>query len=639
MSKLIFYITIFDLHYLIFAIVPLWNFEKTAINLKLPYSGIFTKTVYEKQLILNKTIIQSKDVISQNNIITIINKENQLIITDKDWDIIDSFYEYWNNYYICPKGKYNMNKCYKNNGNNEVVCEEISYNNDNNQEWELKCFAHYNHSFITAFYLNTAISIQSYNLNDFKWMGNFNIHDGLLDFIWTTDAIEGNKYIFFAIGMNGKEIDLFLTYTTYNDNKEFSVGSISTKKVHEGLAYKHACFNNDNLYFITYNDKEFISGFTKLKEKISENYFKSIEMTINENSPLNFYDEITINKINFIEKSQYVYYNISTDKNVTYYGIIDIESNKVIYNTNKELSEFKPFSNSSMLAISDSSAYLICTFKSNDDKCLYKCDDKNPLIDTTNPNSCGKECSNYILMPENICIESCDENIFTIKDGNQCGLCKDIGEGNQYKVVNTTGCIKDKPKHSYDVNKKLYLIACEEGYIFDNGTCIRNITCDDKCKTCKDGPIEGNQNCLSCKDGNDFLQEGNCIKNCTDGFYEDSNKTCINCHENCKTCEKGEKDGNQNCLSCKDNVPYLINADGYNKNCIDNCLEFNLTLENNKCVNKSDNQPDYMIWIFIILITIILIVLALIICKRFYRKNDQDLMDNITTELNDKIVD
>ena len=46
-----------------------------------------------------------------------------------------------------------------------------------------------------------------------------------------------------------------------------------------------------------------------------------------------------------------------------------------------------------------------------------------------------------------------------------------------------------------------------------------------------------------------------------------------------------------------------------------------------------------MIWIFIILITIILIVLALIICKRFYRKNDQDLMDNITTELNDKIVD
>ena len=189
------------------------------------------------------------------------------------------------------------------------------------------------------------------------------------------------------------------------------------------------------------------------------------------------------------------------------------------------------------------------------------------------------------------------------------------------------------------MNKKLYLIACEEGYIFDNGTCIQNITCDDKCKTCKDGPIEGNQNCLSCKDGNDVLQEGNCIKNCTDGFYEDSNKTCINCHENCKTCEKGEKDGNQNCLSCKDNVPYLINADGYNKNCIDNCLEFNLTLENNKCVNKSDNQPDYMIWIFIILITIILIVLALIICKRFYRKNDQDLMDNITTELNDKIVD
>jgi hypothetical protein len=139
---------------------------------------------------LNKTIIQSKDVISQNNIITIINKQNQLIITNKDWDIIDSFYEYWNNYYICPKGKYNMNKCYKNNDNNEVICEEISYNNDNNQEWELKCFVHEKQNLITPFYLNTKIPIKSYNCKDLNWMmDKIEIHEGLLDFKWTTEAI------------------------------------------------------------------------------------------------------------------------------------------------------------------------------------------------------------------------------------------------------------------------------------------------------------------------------------------------------------------------------------------------------------------------------------------------------------------
>jgi len=324
-----------------------------------------------------------------------------------------------------------------------------------------------------------------------------------------------------------------------------------------------------------------------------------------------------------------------------------------------------------MLAISGSSAYLICTFKNKDsNECLYKCDNNNPLIDTTNPNSCENECSNYTLMPENICIESCDENIFTTKD-KQCGLCKDIDEKNKYKVVNTSGCIEVKPENSYFVNEKLNLIACNKGYIFENETCKKNFTCDEKCKECRDELIEGNQNCLSCKDDNDFLQEGNCIKKCNDGFYDNGNKeclkcdekcetceknssnctsckvgkylnkennTCINCHENCKTCIEGADGENQNCLTCKDNVPYLINATRYNNNCVNNCLDYNLILEENHCIVK-DLKSYYMLWILIILLTIILIVLLLIIFKSCNSKGNQDLMDNINTELNDKIVD
>ena len=620
MKAIIFYITIFDLQYLILSIVPLWNFEKTAINLTLPYSDTFTKILYEKQLILNKTIILSKDRISQNKIITIFNKQSQFIITNKDWDNIESFYEYDNNYYICPKGKYNMYKCYKQ-GNNEVNCEEKSYNSDtgDNKEWELKCYYHYNYKLITVFYLNKKFSIKSFSLDDPPWKGDINIHEGLLDFNWTTNATQENNYMMFAIGINGQNIDLFLLNFIYSDSKkEFSYHDNKNKTVTQCLTYKHACFNNDSLYFITYNNTQFISGFTKLNGNVTEGNFDKIKMNINETSPLNFYDEITINKINFIEESQYVYYNISTNKNETYYGIIDIESNKVIYNTNKKLSVFKPFSNSSMLAISGSSAYLICTFKSNDsNKCIYKCDNNDTLIDTTKPNSCGNVCSNYTLIPENICIDSCDENIFTIKDNNQCGLCKDIDKKNPFKVINTTECIKEKPENSYYVNEKLYLIACDEGYIFENGICKQNITCDDKCKTCKEEPKEGNQNCLSCKDENDFLQEGNCINKCTDGFYDVGNKTCSKCNETCKTCEINSN----NCTSCIDGK----------------------YLENNTCINNSssnDNgeQPDYMIIIFFILIAILLIVIILIICKRCYRKNDKDLMDNINTELKDTII-
>ena len=389
----------------------------------------------------------------------------------------------------------------------------------------------------------------------------------------------------------------------------------------------------------------------------------------------------------FYNLIQYVYYNISTDKNEIYYVIIDIESNRVIYNTNKEISEFKPFTNSFMLAISDSSAYLIFTFKDNENKCIYKCDNNNnPLIDTTNPNSCGNECTKYILKPENICIESCDENIYILKN-KECSLCFDIDKKYPYKVINAHECIEKKPENSYFVNEKLYLIACNEGYFYENGTCTKNFTCHEKCKECKGEPIEGNQNCLSCKDENDVLQEGNCINKCDTGYYEGENKECFkcdvncstcdkissnctsckdgeylnngSCFENCQTCKEGGNNENQNCLSCKKDFPYLINAEGYNQNCVENCSVLNLTIEGNTCVNKSSNSSDgssddsgksnnenqnedktnYMIWIFVILMTIILIIILLIIFKRCFRKNDQDLMDNINTELKDKIVD
>ena len=120
-----------------------------------------------------------------------------------------------------------------------------------------------------------------------------------------------------------------------------------------------------------------------------------------------------------------------------------------------------------MLAFSYSSAYLICTFKDNENKCIYKCDNNNnPLIDTTNPNSCGNEYTKYILKPGNICIESCEENIFILKDSKECILCKDINENNPYRVINTSECIEKMPENSYFENEKLYLIACNEGYFY-----------------------------------------------------------------------------------------------------------------------------------------------------------------------------
>ena len=88
---------------------------------------------------------------------------------------------------------------------------------------------------------------------------------------------------------------------TYDN--EFKYSMLKEKEISQCLTNIHACFNDDILYFITYNNTDFINGFTKLNGSVTESNFSDINMTINNISPLNFYDIITINKMNFIEES------------------------------------------------------------------------------------------------------------------------------------------------------------------------------------------------------------------------------------------------------------------------------------------------------------------------------------------------
>jgi proprotein convertase subtilisin/kexin type 5 len=328
-----------------------------------------------------------------------------------------------------------------------------------------------------------------------------------------------------------------------------------------------------------------------------------------------------------------------------------------------------------MLAISGSSAYLICTFKSNEgNKCLYKCNN-NPLIDTTKPNSCEGECNNYILMPENICIESCDENIFTVIDNNnnkQCGLCRDLNKANPYKLINTKKCFSSPPEGTKIIDEKLKLINCSDGYTLKNDACIVD-KCNSHCKTCKGySEDDNNQNCISCKNENEVVLNGNCIekcperyfvkdsncyecdnsclacsenpKNCTkcvDGEYlDESNFTCNNCTEHCKTCSKGLENENENCLSCDLNseLKYLIKAEGFNSNCVDKCPE-NTTEKNNECVGFKDDgkkQNDTLLFVFIIITAVLLLLIMVCFFKNYCcrpKNHDEKLMKEINTEL------
>ena len=137
-----------------------------------------------------------------------------------------------------------------------------------------------------------------------------------------------------------------------------------------------------------------------------------------------------INQMSFIRGTKYVFYELNnTDKNVIYHGIIDIVLNKVIFHTDEKINSFKPYiengSVNSMLIITDKSAYRICALI-KEEQCLdsNSCqNDETFIINSYGPNYCGNRCQKFLLLPNKICIDKCDENIFYTNDSYHCGFC------------------------------------------------------------------------------------------------------------------------------------------------------------------------------------------------------------------------
>ena len=159
--------------------------------------------------------------------------------------------------------------------------------------------------------------------------------------------------------------------------------------------------------------------------------------------------------------------------------------------------------------------------------------------------------------------------------------------------------------------------------------------CDNNCQTCS---IK-RDNCTSCK-SNEYLDKGN--------------NTCNLCSEICKTCSSGELNGEHNCLSCNNNW-YLI-LDDYNKTCVDNCTENGREFYNNsyyvckplRKTNSTGNDGDekgnsgsidYLLWIFVSVIGVLLLIITICICKKCCcNKYDSEVIEEITTELDEKEI-
>ena len=101
--------------------------------------------------------------------------------------------------------------------------------------------------------------------------------------------------------------------------------------------------------------------------------------------------------------------------------------------------------------------------------------------------------------------------------------------------------------------------------------------CHENCKECNGPPKMNNSNCLSCRNTeNIYLNLGNCVNNCSNGFFIDfdNNKIC-KCEYNkkCYYCSE-ESNSLDLCLECNNEEGYFEkNDDKYRKGCFVDCYK------------------------------------------------------------------
>ena len=123
-----------------------------------------------------------------------------------------------------------------------------------------------------------------------------------------------------------------------------SVILTTSKKYNQ--AYINPGSTLNEFFFISYNDvSDFTCGYST-KGFYTDNYFylNHVTFSTSSDSPFDFVDEVEIKEMKIISNNRYVYYSIlNKQTNETYYGLFDIKTNKIVFNTNEALETFLPY--------------------------------------------------------------------------------------------------------------------------------------------------------------------------------------------------------------------------------------------------------------------------------------------------------
>ena len=586
-SCLLFYYLIIS----VFCTIPKWNLNKAGDDLLISPTyqyEVFYKGLGDFKIKMERIIRKENDIIYYNNSISY-NDGPGIIVP---FDYIGSHYKINGKFIVCPKGAhhpYNLN----------TQKYEVPNNFDSTEitDWDLKCIKPRVNGYIAQYLL---IVYLAHGKKYFYYRGLYNDESGPIQ---TEDneiyGLRVNKEYYHdnqdqqydTICLVDHEKNLALRGKVFRLSDKGSQDAGSSYKLCPTKQYTRGYYNYDtnSFYYITYDDiYNFMSGYlTTSNDEVNINDLSWAKgFTNNTNSPFEFVDEVEIEKMDFVINNKLVYYKIRNKKNnKIYHGVLDVVENKVVFNTDEEINYFLPYHKESILAITSTNAYKICVYKNENDECVEKCDNGYTL--SINGNKCGSSSSceddQIILIPDNICTDTCDTNIY-VKNGTHCGLCKDFNpNGKQYKLINGTNCIDYDENSMEFYNEHLKLLKCKSGFEQNDDQCIPpSPNCYQTCETCsKYSDDENNQYCLSCKE-NFNLYGINCKENCPER-YKAENRKCEKCTDDyCSSFSINTCD----CTECKDH--YYKNSTGLCNQCDSICEQ--CQNEPNNCTKCDDNH-------------------------------------------------
>ena len=197
----------------------------------------------------------------------------------------------------------------------------------------------------------------------------------------------------------------------------------------------------------------------------------------------------------------------------------------------------------------------------NISNCYEKCSyfyyyQNNEYFFCTQDENCPKNYSK-LISEKGRCIDKCsNDNIYKYEYKNKC--YEQCPQGTKDLGKNKT-CIGELICNNsyYNYNRTECLEYIPIGY-YCNDTKLKTINkCHEKCESCLFGPTNNSTNCLKCKNSSLFLDFGNCVQKCSNGYILDEYVRVCKCSRDikCEICNEESSLLGQ-CITCNNQEGY-----------------------------------------------------------------------------------